>query len=271
MTWGLVLLFAVATAVVTAVLNEIHALDGTSFQDIAISFECWILFAVFVVVNCEKWWEAALKCFVFFLISQPLIYLIEVPFEPLGWDVFMYYDYWAKVTLLTLPGGAIAFLVKKKNWLSVIVLSVATCFLAYLSTYYLQSLLNNFPYHLLSAVFCLALAFFLVLVLLDEKKHRAAGIAVFMAVFLICTGFTIARSGIVHRNITLKLDLGDGEWTYVDESADMIDSVVVNGENATVHFDKSGACLMTFRNESGQEQTYNIVVDGKKVLASPVD
>ena len=78
MTWLKVILLAIFTAVYTALINQVSFMKDTSFQDIAIYVDWWILFAVFIIVNCEKWWEASLKCFVFFLISQPLIYLIAV-------------------------------------------------------------------------------------------------------------------------------------------------------------------------------------------------
>lgn len=107
--WSRVIILAVITAVYTAVINLMPFLKETSFQDIAISLECWILFAVFIIVNCKNWWEASLKCFVFFLISQPLIYLIEVPFNSLGWRIFQYYKYWFIMTVLTLPGAVVAF------------------------------------------------------------------------------------------------------------------------------------------------------------------
>ena len=132
MSWIKVIIMAVITAVITAVLNLIPSLSDTSFQDIAINLDCWILFAVFIIVNCEKWWEASLKTFTFFLISQPLIYLIEVPFVALGFGLFQYYKYWFMITILTLPGAAIAFLLKRGSWISVVVLSVATGFLSYM-------------------------------------------------------------------------------------------------------------------------------------------
>ena len=183
MTWLRVILFAVITAVVTAVLNELKFLNDTSFQDIAIAFECWFLFAVFIIVNCETWWEASLKTFVFFLISQPLIYLIEVPFEPGGWEVFMYYKHWFLITVLTLPGAAVAFLVKKQKWYSVPVLSVATGYLAYAAVMYIDMMTRRFPHHLLSCVFCIALAVFFILVLFDKKSLRISSFAVTAAAF----------------------------------------------------------------------------------------
>lgn len=185
MTWLRVILFAVITAVVTAGLNEIKFLNDTSFQDIAIAFECWFLFAVFIIVNCETWWEASLKTFVFFLLSQPLIFLLEVPFEPLGWDIFMYYSRWFKLTLLTLPGAAVAFLVKKQRWYSVPVLCVATSYLAFVAVMYLKSVIEHFPHHLLSCVFCIALAVFFILVLFDKKSLRVSSFAVTAAAFAV--------------------------------------------------------------------------------------
>ena len=184
MTWLRVILFAVITAVVTAGLNEIRFLNDTSFQDIAIAFECWFLFAVFIIVNCKTWWEASLKTFIFFLISQPLIFLLEVPFEPLGWELFvLYYPRWFKLTLLTLPGAAIAFLVKKQKWYSVPVLCVATSYLAFVAVMYLQSVIGHFPHHLISCVFCIALAVFFILVLFDKKSLRLSSFAVTAAAF----------------------------------------------------------------------------------------
>lgn len=44
MTWPKVIIFAVMTDVLTAVLNLIPALHDSSFQDVAISYECRILF-----------------------------------------------------------------------------------------------------------------------------------------------------------------------------------------------------------------------------------
>ncbi|MCQ2439663.1 MAG: hypothetical protein MJ074_07860 [Oscillospiraceae bacterium] len=62
MSWLTVILFAVAAGVYTGVMMLIPALADTSFQDIGISYEWWVIFAVIIVVNCGKSWEAMLKC-----------------------------------------------------------------------------------------------------------------------------------------------------------------------------------------------------------------
>ncbi len=256
MTWVRVIIFAAASAVLTAVLNLIPALKDTSFQDIAIAYECWILFAVFIIVNCKKWWEASLKCFVFFLISQPLIFLIEVPF--LGWQVFGYYKYWFFVTLLTLPGAVAAYQLKRRDWLSVLAMSVANGYLAYMCVKYFRSALAEFPNHLLSSVFCLALAVFFVFVFLDKKQLRIAALAVIAAV-LIGTGIytQAARSQ--------NLFVGDGEWTYTVEDESVVE-IEMDGGNAEFKAKDKGSTSVIFRNSDGEEHEYYATVTGGGVF-----
>ena len=71
MTWPRVLLFAAATAVVTAVLLLIPATAHTSLSYIGVTMDCWFLFALIVALNCDTMLEAGLKTFVFFLIIPP--------------------------------------------------------------------------------------------------------------------------------------------------------------------------------------------------------
>ncbi|MDO5332086.1 MAG: hypothetical protein Q4E99_05340, partial [Bacillota bacterium] len=73
MTWPKVILLAIFAAVITAGANLIKVLDDTSFTDMAVNLDVWFLYAVIIVMNSKKITEAALKTFVFFLISQPLI------------------------------------------------------------------------------------------------------------------------------------------------------------------------------------------------------
>lgn len=268
MTWAKVIILAVVTAVITAGLNEIHALDETSFQDIAISYECWILFAVFIIVNCKVWWEASLKCFVFFLISQPLIYLIEVPFESMGWDIFQYYRFWFKMTVLTLPGAAIAFQVKRKNWLSVAVLSVANAFLACMCVDYFDTAFYHFPHHLLSSIFCLALAVFFVFVLLDDKKHRIAALTVILIALAVSTGITIKQNS-GGQSVYLALD--DGQWvcTVEDDSIASVD--IENGNEATITSKTNGSTIISFQNSDGTVEDFTFLAKGKNLSIIPID
>ena len=91
MSWMSVIIFSIVSAVLTAVFLIVPIFKGTSFIRVGETFEAWIFFAVIIMSNCKKPLESAEKTFVFFLISQPLIYLMQVPFSQLGWGIFGYY------------------------------------------------------------------------------------------------------------------------------------------------------------------------------------
>lgn len=267
MTWPKVIIFALITAVYTALINRVPFLYDTSFQDIAIAFECWFLFAIFIIVNCEKWWEASLKTFVFFLISQPLIYIIE---GLISGDAFgllaTYYKYWFILTILTIPGAAIAFLLKKKNWLSVLVLSVATGYLGYACVDYARTASTNFPHHLLSAIFCFALAVFFIFILLDEKKHRIAALMIF-ALVVIGTAVVLNLSS----PGTVALELGEGNWSYTVEDDSFFDVEIDEENNVKITAKRKGGTFITFTSDDGTEEEYYITVSGGGVTISDFD
>lgn len=264
MTWAKVLIFAVITAVVTAVLNLIPSLSDTSFQDIAIVIDCWILFAMFIIMNCKTWKEASIKTFVFFLVSQPLIYLIEVPFNSMGWQLFNYYGHWFRLTVLTLPGAAIAFLVKKKNWLSVAVLSVATGYLAMAAVDYFYTLIWRFPHHLISCVFCIVLALFFIFAFLDEKKHRTAALAV-VAVVL------IASAIISKPDTTADIELPEGEWSYTVDDESVVSVETIDADSFRFKAKKEGNTIVTFENSDGSITEYYVTVYGGDLLTGAID
>ena len=178
MTWKKVIIFAVISAIFAATMLIIPFTIHTSLSAPGTTFEYWILAALVIIINCKKPIEASLKTFVFFLISQPLIYLIQVPFSNLGWNIFMYYPRWLVLTILTIPGAFIAWYVKKDNLLSALILSVATAFLTYQGMYYLPYVRNHFPFYSLAFIFCFALAFGLIFVLLRDKRNRIISLCI---------------------------------------------------------------------------------------------
>ena len=134
MSWLTVILFAVAAGIYTGAVMLIDALEETSFQDIGIAHEWWVFFAVIIVVNCNKSWEAMLKCFVFFLVSQPLVYIVQILFGSLTIDkAWLYYGgVWLPATFLTLPGGFIAYHCKKQNLLGAVILGLGNTIQAFM-------------------------------------------------------------------------------------------------------------------------------------------
>lgn len=67
MTWLTVILFALATEIYTGIVLLLDIFKDTSFQDIGIGYEWWMIFAVIIVVNCEKswallYWDWEIRC-----------------------------------------------------------------------------------------------------------------------------------------------------------------------------------------------------------------
>lgn len=196
MSWIAVIVFAIIAGVYTGAVMLVPALEGTSFQDIGIYLEWWVIFAVIVVVNCQKNWEAALKCFVFFLISQPLVYLTEIVLGSLDFDMAKsyYLSTWLPMTFLTLPGGFIAYYCKKQNVLGGVILGLGNTIELVFGMYYLRNAIVNFPHHLLSACVCFAAVIIMTLCIQKEKKNRIIAfslpvvLAILLAVFSMATG-----------------------------------------------------------------------------------
>ncbi|MDO4976736.1 MAG: hypothetical protein Q4E53_05675 [Eubacteriales bacterium] len=183
MSWLTVILFAIVTGVYTGFIMLIPILENTSFQDIGISYEWWVIFAVIVVVNCDKAWEAMLKCFVFFLISQPLVYAVEVVFGSLSLEQAKYYYFgiWLPMTFLTLPGGLIAYFCKKQNVIGGVILGLGNTIQAIHVLAYFGMAMRNFPHHLLSGIVSIVSIIVMTLCIQEEKKNR---LVVFLTIFV---------------------------------------------------------------------------------------
>ena len=152
-TWLKLIIFAVIMGIYTALMAMLVP-DGNSFHDIAVTPEWWVLPAILIIVNCKTPLDAALKVFVFFLISQPLVYLIQVPFNQMGWSLFQYYPYWFKITLITFPAGFIGWYMKKDQWYSGLILSSMTVLLAFVGINFIRGFEDTFPNHLITVIYC---------------------------------------------------------------------------------------------------------------------
>ena len=196
MTYKRVIVFAIIVAAFCASMLIIPFTIHTSLANPGTYLEAWILFALIIIMNCQKPLEAGAKTFIFFLISQPLIYLLQVPFSSLGWQLFMFYPKWGLLTLLTFPGAMIAWYIKKDNLLSSIILAIATSYLVFQGMDFLASALDHFPHQFLSFLFCYSVAFILIRTLLKNKRNIiVCSLITFLAflfsiyVFILLMGF----------------------------------------------------------------------------------
>ena len=154
MSWLAVILLAVCTALITSVFICVRLFRNTSFERMGVYLEAWFLFAIIIMTNCEKPLESAVKTFVFFLVSQPLIYLLEVVLFGYGWSVFNYYSYWFMMTLLTFPMAYAGWYIKKKNWLSALIISPVLAFMGAVIHDCGSFCIRNFPRLLVTCIFC---------------------------------------------------------------------------------------------------------------------
>ena len=194
MAWQRLILFALISGLITGLIALLVP-DNNSIRQIAVSFEAWIVLAIVVVVNCEGPLDAACKTFVYFLISQPLVYLVQVPFHSMGFGLFRYYwPYWFIWTAATFPGAFLAWYVKKDNIPGALILSVALAALVWIGTGYLKSVVNSFPRYLLALLFCYGAVPVLILAVLHGKPARLTASAVALLV-LAASLFVVFRGG----------------------------------------------------------------------------
>ncbi len=197
MSWVHVIVFAVVAGVWTAAMNMIPITEGTSFRDIAVSYEWWLIFAFIIATNCEKSWESALKTFVFFLISQPLIFGLEVVFGGLDPQMAYYYIYsnWGPKIIMTLPGGFIAFFIKKQNWLGAIILGLGNAIQAILGVAYILEVIKNPPFHILTVIISFASIFIMTWSVQKETKYRVVSLVITALVCALVVGYLLAGNG----------------------------------------------------------------------------
>ena len=140
-------------------------------------FGAWFVFALLIMPNSKSPLDSALKTFVFFLVSQPLIYLMQVPFSDMGWSIFSYYKNWIVWTLLTIPMAFVGWFLRKRNWLSLLILSPAIVFLAGTAASVLTDTFYEPPYLLVAGLFCLGQVAVYTFAFTENKWQKLAVLA----------------------------------------------------------------------------------------------
>lgn len=271
-SWEFIIIFSILIGLLVGIINRIPILNNTSFQDIAIVLDMWIIFAIFIIVNCNTWKEAVCKCFIFFLISQPLIYFTEILLDVIIYhkdftNLFTLYfkNYyigsgWLTLTFLTIPGSFIAYQIKKDNVLSSIILSVATGYLAFSGTTCLiECIFNHFPYHLLNGLICLFMAFMLIFLILKNKKNRVISLIITIIGIILGITFLMCQK----NNPMLINEIVDFEdnMIIVDYTVENEDIAHVSLSDDGKYMDvssssKVGSTKIIVKDESNKEYTY---------------
>lgn len=269
LTWLKVIILAVVTGIYTGLINQVPFLLDTSFRDIAISFEVWIFFGIFIIMNSKSNLDSALKCFVFFLISQPLVYLVEVPF--LGWEVMNYYRNWILWTVLTFPMGFIGYYMKKDKWWGLFILTPILLLLGDHYASFLGETIFSFPNHLLSCIFCAVTMIIYVIAIFNGKKTKIAGLIISVSLIAVFTVMTVLNPT-VYDTVVMTSDaksevyFDESYKVYLsDESFGTLDVDVHKGETKEedfylLHavFKKAGKTDVIIESPGGERSVYEI-------------
>ena len=250
LTWPKTIIFAIIMGVYTALVAMLVP-DGNSFHDIAVTLEWWVLPAIIIITNCKKPLEAAAKTFAFFLISQPLVYLLQVPFSPMGWGLFGYYPYWFGFTVLTFPAAFICWFIRKDKWYSGLILACATVLLGLTAVAYISQLQENFPDHLVSIIYCLGTILLYIFVLLKNKLPRilCAAITTIAIVIYGLIAMMMGQSFEAYNGTVLK----ENDISFIGEP--FVSSVTSEGS-------QGGVEIIKYSDDDGD--AYNLKLSGSK-------
>ena len=177
LTWPKLIIAAIIVGIYTAIMAMLPIVKDTSFSDLTVTFEVWIFFGIFIIMNSKSAKDSSLKCFVFFLISQPLVYLIQDIIN--GSILFKtYYRYWFMWTIGCIPMGFVGYYLKKDKWWGLLILIPMLLLTAEEGMGYFSKMMFSFPRHFLTTIFCISALIFYPLAIFKSKKIKITGVII---------------------------------------------------------------------------------------------
>ena len=271
LTWPKLIIAAVIAGVFTAAMAIIPIFQNTSFYTITVTFEVWILFGIIIIMNSKSNLDSALKCFVFFLISQPLVYLLQVPFSWQGWGLFGYYKYWFIWTILCLPMGFVGYWMKKDKWWGYLILLPMLGLTAYSYLTYFSDFQFSMPRYILISLFCACALIFYPVAVFKTKMIRVVGAALGGVAVIFLTVLCLLNPPVYSTEI-----MGNGEEYQFDDSytayladekyGDVEIRYMDSVEDYMLHADfrRSGDTVLTMVSPSGEKREYDLHIERTK-------
>ena len=268
LTWPKLLIASVLAGVYTAAVCIIPALQDTSFHNIAVTFEVWILFGILIIMNSKSNLDAALKCFVFFLISQPLVYLLQVPFSWQGWGLFGYYKYWFLWTLLCFPMGYVGYYMKRGKWWGYLILLPMLGFTAYAYLAYFSDFLFSRPRYVLISLFCALWLILYPVAIFADKRIKTVGAAVGGVLVAALTVLCLLNPPVYSTEILGSSQEHPFDDTYqvslADEDCGEVRIVYLDSlEDYFLHADfrHAGDTVLTLEAPNGEQTVYDLHIE----------
>lgn len=268
LTWPKLIISAVAAGVFTALMAIIPIFQNTSFHTITATFEVWILFGIIIIMNSNSNLDAALKCFVFFLISQPLVYLLQVPFSWQGWNLFGYYKYWFVWTIFCFPMGYIGYWMKKDKWWGYLILLPMILLTADSYSAYFSDFLFSRPRYILISMFCACAMILYPVAVFHNKKIKAVGVAISVAAIAALTILSLVKPPVYSTEI-----MGNGKEHQFDDTytayladkkyGDVEIRYDESFEDYVLHadFKKAGDTVLTLVSPTGEKAEYDLHIE----------
>ena len=267
LTWKRTIIIAIIAGIYTAVMAMIPIVKDTSLSDLTVTFEVWILCGIIIIINSKTAKESALKCFVFFLISQPLIYIIQDIINKS--NLFTtYYKYWFIWTIATIPMGYIGYYIKKDKWWGLLILTPILILLGKELETYIAKTMFSFPRHILTVIFCITTLVGYPLIMFKNKKLKIAGVTISG---LIIVGAIVVN--IIFPPVYSTDIIADGEEYKFDNTykAYLTDSkygnLKIRYEEAlecwmvSAEFKKAGKTEFILEAPNGEKTTFDITIE----------
>ena len=268
LTWPKLIIAAIIAGAFTALMAIIPALHYTSFIAITVTFEVWILFGILIIMNSRSNLDAALKCFVFFLISQPLVYLIQVPFSHLGWQLFQYYRNWFIWTLLCFPMGYVGFWMKKGKWWGYLILLPMIALTGYSFLTYFSDFQFSMPRYVLISLFCACAIILYPVAIFEDKRIKTVGAVLGAVAVIALTVVCLLKPPVYSTDL-----MGNGKEYHFDDSytayladekyGDVESTYIESLEDYFLHADlkRAGDTVLTLVSPSGEKTEYDLHIE----------
>lgn len=277
LTYKLIIIIAIIIGVLVGLLNSIPALYDTTITDIASVYEFWVLCGILIIMNSKSNLDSAIKCFLFFLISQPLIYLVEVPFNSMGFGLFKYYPFWGILTILCFPMGYIGYYLKKDKWYGLLILTPMILLVTSSIVTTIHDLIYSFPRHLLNLILILSTSILYPLVIFNNKKIKYTGLTISIICLIVFSFISLTSNPYYETTLkcnsdnfifdnTYKVYLEDDKYGNLNiEYNKDIKTHCINAE-----FHTTGKTKLILKDKDGNINKYNLEI-GKNTYDLKID
>ena len=266
LTWPKVIMMAIIAGIYTAIMAMLPIAKDTSFSDLTVTFEVWIFFGIFIIMNSKSAKDSALKCFIFFLISQPLVYLVQDVVNHS--NLFMtYYRFWVLWTIACISMGFIGYYMKKDKWWGLLILVPMLLLTAEECAGYLSKTIFSFPRHLLTTIFCISTLIIYPLAIFNNKKVKTVGVVISGLLIILIVLVCIIKPPIYSTDILSneeKYQFDDSYKVYLLDKkyGDLKIECEDETEDCMIHadFKKTGKTELILESSDGKKITFDISI-----------